>query len=93
MALGMMTKKFSVLRGCSVILLFLFFSSPAVCEDYVWTVAAEKFNYSKGQNQDAVTSSIAETLPSEILEKLSRSIQRNVMPDEQYQRTAYNLKT
>lgn len=93
MALGMMTKKFSVLRGCAAIILFLIFSSNAFCEDYVWTLAAEKFKYSRGQNQDSVTSSIAESIPSEILEKLSRSIKRNVLPDEQYERTAYKLRT
>ena len=68
-------------------------STAAVCEDYIWTVAADKFKYSRGQNEDTVTASIAETLPAEILEKLSQSIKRNVMPDEQYDRTLYKLKT
>lgn len=93
MALETMTTKYKILRGFAAALIFLFFSTAAVSESYVWTVGAEKFKYSKGQKEDAVTSSIAETIPSEILEKLSNSIKRNVMPDEQYERTAYKLRT
>ena len=93
MALETMTTKYKILRGFAAVLIFLFFSTAAVSESYVWTVGAEKFKYSKGQKEDAVTSSIAETIPSEILEKLSNSIKRNVMPDEQYERTAYKLRT
>lgn len=93
MALETMTTKYKILRGFAAVLIFLFFSTVAVSESYVWTVGAEKFKYSKGQKEDAVTSSIAETIPSEILEKLSNSIKRNVMPDEQYERTAYKLRT
>ncbi len=93
MARGMMTKKFSVLRGCTFIFLFLFISQSAFSSGYVWTVAAEKFNYSRGQNEDSVTSSIAESLPLEILEKMSQSIKRNILPDEQYERASYKLRT
>ncbi len=93
MARGMMTKKFSVLRGFTFIFFILFVSTAAFSKSYVWTVAAEKFNYSRGQNEDSVTSSIAETLPAEILEKLSQSIKRNVLPDEQCERNTYKLRT
>ena len=88
-----MTTKYKILRGCAAAIFFLFVIFPAASESYVWTVGAEKFKYSRGQKEDAVTSSIAETIPSEILEKLSNSIKRNVMPDEQYERTAYKLRT
>ena len=36
---------------------------------------------------------MAEMLPSAILENLNRSIQRNVMPDEQLERSLYKLRT
>lgn len=88
-----MTTKNRVLRGLAVFITFLFITLPVFSEDYNWTIAAEKFQYAQGQNEDAVTSSIAETIPKEILEKLSQSLKRNVMPDEQYERTAYKLKT
>ena len=88
-----MTTKYKILRGYAAALIFLFISNAAVSESYVWTVGAEKFKYSKGQKEDSVALSIAETIPSEILAKLSLSLKRNVMPDEQYERTAYKLRT
>ena len=68
-------------------------SFSAFAETGKWTLGATKFVYAKGQQQDAVTSNIAEMIPSEILSKLSTSIERNVMPDEKFERDRYKLRT
>ena len=94
MALGMMTKRFSALF---LILLLngsgLWLCQPLFGESGKWTVAAQKFNYSRGQQEGAVQEGTASMLPSEILENLNRTLQRNVMPDEQLERDRYKLRT
>lgn len=95
MALGMMTKKYKVLRRISIIsLIFLFYSIyPLFGETGKWVIAAQKFQYTRGQSEGAVQSGVSEMLPSAILENLNRSLQRNVMPDEQLERNLYKLRT
>ena len=95
MALGMMTKKYKVLRHISIIsLIFLFYSIyPLFGETGKWVIAAQKFQYTRGQSEGAVQSGVSEMLPSAILENLNRSLQRNVMPDEQLERNLYKLRT
>ena len=66
---------------------------PLFCESGKWTIAAQKFTYARGQTEGAVQSGMAEMLPSSILENLNRSLERNVMPDEQLERTLYKLRT
>ena len=58
-----------------------------------WVIAAQKFQYTRGQTEGAVQSGVSEMLPSAILENLNRSLQRNVMPDEQLERTLYKLRS
>lgn len=95
MALGMMTTKYKVLRRISIIsLIFLFYSIyPLFGETGKWVIAAQKFQYTRGQSEGAVQSGVSEMLPSAILENLNRSLQRNVMPDEQLERNLYKLRT
>lgn len=66
---------------------------PLFCETTSWVIAAQKFIYSRGQTKNAVTSKIEETIPSDILEKISSSIERNILPDERFERDNYKLRT
>ena len=90
-----MTTKYKVLRRISIIsLIFLFCSIyPLFGETGKWVIAAQKFQYTRGQSEGAVQSGVSEMLPSAILENLNRSLQRNVMPDEQLERNLYKLRT
>ena len=92
MVLGTMTTKYKNLRAAFLIFLCSL-SSPLFSESGKWTIAAQKFKYARGQTEGAVQSGMAEMLPSAILENLNRSIQRNVLPDEQLSRTLYKLRT
>ena len=87
-----MTTKYKNLRRA-----FLFFlcslTFPLFSESGKWTIAAQKFKYSIGQTEGAVQSGMAEMLPVTILENLNRSLQRNVMPDEELERSLYKLRT
>jgi len=75
-------------------LIFLFYSIyPLFGETGKWVIAAQKFQYTRGQSEGAVQSGVSEMLPSAILENLNRSLQRNVMPDEQLERNLYKLRT
>ena len=91
----MMTTKYKVLRRISIIsLIFLSISIyPLFGETGKWVIAAQKFQYTRGQSEGAVQSGVSEMLPSAILENLNRSLQRNVMPDEQLERTLYKLRS
>ena len=95
MALGTMTTKYKVLRRISIISMFFLCSSiyPLFGETGKWVIAAQKFQYTRGQTEGAVQSGVSEMLPSAILENLNRSLQRNVMPDEQLERNLYKLRT
>ena len=70
----------------------MIFARPVFSAEGQWVLGAEKFKYAKGQKENAVTSNTAEMLPSDILEKLNRALERNVMPDEQYERASYKLR-
>jgi len=78
--------------------LFILFSFFLLCwncfaEAEKWTLAAVKFEYVKGQDQNSVTENISEMLPAEIMSKLSSSLKRNIIPDEKFQRERYKLLT
>jgi len=90
-----MTTKYKVLRRISIISMFFLCSSiyPLFGETGKWVIAAQKFQYTRGQTEGAVQSGVSEMLPSAILENLNRSLQRNVMPDEQLERNLYKLRT
>lgn len=90
----MMTKKYNKLRAVVLVFTFLWTSfSPLFGEDGKWVIAAQKFIYARGQTKNAVTSNIEETIPINILEKISRSLERNIMPNERFERENYKLRT
>lgn len=90
----MMTKKYKKLRAVVLVFTFLWTSfSPLFGEDEKWVIAAQKFIYARGQTKNAVTSNIEETIPINILEKISRSLERNIMPNERFERENYKLRT
>ncbi|MCI6593066.1 MAG: hypothetical protein MSH65_10540 [Spirochaetia bacterium] len=89
-----MTKKYKKLRAVVLVFIFLWASfSPLFGEDGKWVIAAQKFIYARGQTKNAVTSNIEETIPTNILEKISRSLERNIMPNERFERENYKLRT
>lgn len=89
-----MTKKYKKLRAVVLVFTFLWTSfSPLFGEDGKWVIAAQKFIYARGQTKNAVTSNIEETIPINILEKISRSLERNIMPNERFERENYKLRT
>lgn len=89
-----MTKKYNKLRAVVLVFTFLWASfSPLFGEDEKWVIAAQKFIYARGQTKNAVTSNIEETIPINILEKISRSLERNIMPNERFERENYKLRT
>ena len=89
-----MTKKYKKLRAVVLVFTFLWTSfSPFFGEDGKWVIAAQKFIYARGQTKNAVTSNIEETIPINILEKISRSLERNIMPNERFERENYKLRT
>lgn len=89
-----MTKKYKKLRAVVLVFTFLWASfSPLFAEDEKWVIAAQKFIYARGQTKNAVTSNIEETIPINILEKISRSLERNIMPNERFERENYKLRT
>lgn len=89
-----MTKKYNKLRAVVLVFTFLWTSfSPLFGEDGKWVIAAQKFIYARGQTKNAVTSNIEETIPTNILEKISRSLERNIMPNERFERENYKLRT
>ena len=90
----MMTKKYNKLRAVVLVFTFLWASfSPLFGEDGKWVIAAQKFIYARGQTKNTVTSNIEETIPINILEKISRSLERNIMPNERFERENYKLRT
>lgn len=94
MAREMMTKKYKKLRAVVLVFTFLWVSFlPLFGEDGKWVIAAQKFIYARGQTKNAVTSNIEETIPINILEKISRSLERNIMPNERFERENYKLRT
>ena len=89
-----MTKKYKKLRAVVLVFSFLWTSFlPLFGEDGKWVIAAQKFIYARGQTKNAVTSNIEETIPINILEKISRSLERNIMPNERFERENYKLRT
>lgn len=95
MVRGMMTTT-SKSVGKRLIVLFLFINvslSFFYAEDKKWVIAAQKFTYTKGQVEDSVTKATAETIPISILEKLNKTLERNIYPDEKLSRTKYQSRT
>jgi len=64
-----------------------------MAENGKWVIAVQKFSYSKGQVTNSVTDATAETLPADILEKINKSLIRNIYPDERLERARYKSRT
>ena len=82
----------SSLKKSVVIFSLVLFIFPVFSDEGKWILGAEKFKYAKGQTENSVTANTAEMLPSDLLEKLNRALERNVMPDEQFERETYKLR-
>lgn len=96
MAPEMMTTKNKFLKKQSILtIIFISLLTPvfASTDETKWTIAAQKFEYSRGQKKDSVSSSTAEMIPLGILEKIGKSLERNVLPDERFERQRYQLRT
>jgi len=67
---------------------------PFFCfsEETKWVIAAQKFTYTKGQEDNSITSATAESVPANILERINKLLVRNVYPDEKLERTRYKLR-
>lgn len=94
MALEMMTTKNNrVLIKTVIFFSLILLAFPAFSENGNWTLGAAKFVYVKGQKQDSIATNMAEMIPLEILSKISTSLERNVMPDESFERDRFKLRT
>lgn len=90
----MMTSKKICIKRIFALITLIFSLSPLFSEtaNEKWTIAAQKFEYSKGQTTNAVTQATSEMLPSRILEKVGQNLVRTVAPDERLERTRYNSR-
>lgn len=80
------------LKSAFLIIVFLFI--PCICSaENNWVIAVQKFSYTQGQKTNAVTDATSESLPADILEKLNKTLNRNIYPDERLERTRYKLRT
>lgn len=81
-------------------LIFIYFLIFSICTVYAqtstgnsdWIIAAEKFSLLKGQKSSSVTEGFRETVPVGIMEQLCKTIERNVLPDERFERQKYKLR-
>lgn len=86
------TNRFSVIKRIFAVSLIFLASLAFAEENPKWTIAAQKFEYAKGQSVNAVSDSTAEMLPSRILEKIGQNLIRNVSPDERLNRFYSNSR-
>lgn len=90
----MRTTNKSGLKKLFIYIAIFLFLEPLFSESNTkWVLAAEKFSYAKGYTQNAVSEGSSEMFPVSILEKLNKTLERNVLPDEKYQRQSYKLRT
>ena len=85
----------SVLRRLFFFTLLVFLTSVKLYSETnssSWVIAAQAFTYSKGQEKNAVTDATSQMIPISILEKISKNLERNVFPDESYERERYKLQ-
>lgn len=71
----------------------LFPCLPLFSESGKWVIAAQKFEIASGTENNTVNDKTSELLPADILEKIGDTIIRNVLPDEQFERSKYKLRT
>ena len=83
----------SGLKKLFIYIFIILFCKPVFSAENVnWILAAENFSYAKGYVQNAVSEGSAEMFPISILEKLNKTLERNILPDEKYQRQCYKLR-
>lgn len=91
------TKSSFLFKHFFLIVSFLFSVHLLVAEDSSsqskFVIAAQKFSFVQGQPDNAVNQGTSITIPTGIMEKLDRYIKRNVLPDERFERTKYQLRT
>lgn len=81
-----MTNKI-IVKNFFLILFFSFFLQDFFCEEKPkWTIALQKFSFARGQEKISVNAALAESLPVAVAEKISANLERNVLPDELYDR-------
>ncbi len=86
-----MTNK-NILKKLFILLFFSIYLQNIFCaEKSKWIIASQKFDFAKGQEDVSVNKALSETIPVSILEKLSSSLERNVYPDELYNRESKTL--
>lgn len=86
-----MTNK-NILKKLFILLFFSIYLQNIFCaEKAKWIIASQKFDFAKGQKDVSVNKALSETIPVSILEKLSSSLERNVYPDELYNRESKTL--
>lgn len=56
-----------------------------------WTIAAQKFTFSDGQQKNSVTNQIENMISLDFLAKLSNNLKRNIKPDEKLERIQFKL--
>ena len=89
----MRTTNKSGLKKLFIYIFIILFCKPLFSAENVnWILAAENFSYAKGYVQNAVSEGSAEMFPISILEKLNKTLERNILPDEKYQRQCYKLR-
>ncbi len=89
----MRTTNKSGLKKLFIYIFIILFCKPVFSAENVnWILAAENFSYAKGYVQNAVSEGSAEMFPISILEKLNKTLERNILPDEKYQRQCYKLR-
>lgn len=73
----------------SFLFLILINFSILFAENYI--VAAQKFEYTKGQKKNSITSATAELVPQSILNNLGSSLMHSIYPDEELERIRNRL--
>jgi len=65
--------------------------APLCAASTTWYIGAQKFTPNKTGTE--ITRALCETVPSAILEHIGNSLNRDVTPDEKFQRRKYELET
>ena len=78
-------------KSLFLVINFLFLNLLCAAENR-WTIAAQKFSYSKGQVSNSVTDATAVSIPADILENINKTLVRNVYPDEKLERARYESR-
>lgn len=95
MALETMRKNSRFIKLCFFTFLIFFAAVRLYSADTNsnWVIASQEFSYTQGQESNSLTQEIGKMLPVLILEKISKNLERNVLPDERFERTRYSLQT